>query len=140
MIGRYAQPGQFAVVQKDGMTLIERDHDTAFRRALMDGCPPQIRSKMHEALAVLPLPGAAAHSKRYFGAELDSILKRTAPLIDELDVHLLTRCHLTGFKNWLQLTGFANDYRMIKAIAAWADMVYAREAAEVAEKQRIGAA
>lgn len=131
----YAARGEFEVRQEAGVTYIETAHDQAFRKALLDGCPPQIRGKMREALAVVPLPTASAHSKRYFGAELDAILKRTAPLVDELDVLMITRLNLPGFKHWLALTNFACDYRMIKAFAAWADMVYAREAAEKAARE-----
>lgn len=127
---RYAKPGQFQVVRKDGIAWVNQQHDQAFRKALIDGCPPQVRAKMHEALAATPGPGAAGHSKRYFGAELPSILKRCGPLIDELDVFMVGRLNLSGFKDWLTVTNFGNDYRMIKAMTAWADMVYAREDAE----------
>lgn len=132
----FARPGQFAVVHENGLTHIERQHDAAFRKALIDGCPDQVRPKMREALAVIPQPGAAAHSQRYFGPELPAILVRSAPLIDEIDLLLLKSFNLPGFKDWLVLTGFGNDYRMIKAMVAWADLIYARESAEKAEAAR----
>jgi hypothetical protein len=38
---------------------------------------------------------------------------------------------LPGFKQWLDATGYGNDYRMIKAMDAWAQM-------ELAPKVRCG--
>lgn len=125
----------FPVLFQDGMTRIPRPVDDAFRHALTHGCPDQVRPKIKEALAAIPGTGAAARSRRYFGPELPALLKRVAPLIDELEVFLDTSKNMPGFKRWLELTGFANDYRMIKAMVYWADHVYDREGAEIKSKQ-----
>jgi hypothetical protein len=113
----------FATVRHgDGFVHIDAAADWAFRKALIDGCPEQIRPKMREALAVIPGKRAAAHSKRYFGKELPAILERCNALIDVLDKFNSERLNLPGFEEWLRTTGFCNDYRMIKALNTWATM------------------
>ena len=111
----------FTVFRKDGLVYVESRADAAFRKALMDGVPTSLRSKMQEALAVIPHKGTAAHCKRYFGDELPSILEQIAPLIVSLNKYLSER-GLRGFFDWLKVTGLGNDYRMVKVFKAWSEM------------------
>lgn len=104
-----------------GVNWVEASADAAFRKALMDGCPVPVRPNMQEALAATPPKNARGHSFRYFGDELPSILERVSPLIDELHWFLHHDRNLPNFKQWLQVTGYGDDYRMIKAMAAWAE-------------------
>lgn len=104
-----------------GVTWIDRASDQAYRRALMNGCPVPVRGKMQEALAQTPHAGSRAHSLRYFGKEMPAIQQQVAPLIDELHWFLHHDLNLPQFKQWLQATGYANEYRMIKAMVAWAE-------------------
>ena len=85
--------------------------------------PPVLRGKMREALAATPDKGARAHSMHYFGAELESINAMVHPLIFELNKTLTTAFNLPGLYDWLNVTNFGNDYRMIKVMKAWAEMV-----------------
>lgn len=105
-----------------GIVWVDKAKDEAFRKALLDGIPVSLRSKMKEALSVIPDKGALAHSQRYFGSELQMITGRTAPLIFELNRYLTEQLQLPGLYDWLHVTGYGNDYRMIKAFDAWAQM------------------
>jgi len=96
--------------------------DQAFRRALMDGIPPPLRGKMREALAVFPGKQAQGHSVLYFGPKLADIKNRIAPLLIELNRFLSESRNLPGLFEWLDATNYGNDYRMIKAFLAWAEM------------------
>lgn len=118
------------VVRHQGMNWIDPQSDAAFRRALIEGCPPSVRAKMKEALAATPQAGSAAHSTRYFGKELPEIQARVAPLIDELHWFLHHDKGMPDFKQWLAFTGFANEYRMIKAFVAWAEWIKPTSEAE----------
>lgn len=120
------------VVRKgDGVIWVVGKADEAFRKALMAGVPPSIRPKMHEALSVIPDAGAMAHSVRYFGPELADIKNRIAPLLINLDRFLRDRHGMPSIFDWLQATNYGSDYRMIKAFAAWAEMVNAPSLAVV---------
>ena len=100
-----------------GMTFIDRDSDERFRKALLDGVPPSLRSKMREALAVTPDPHRDyAHSCRYFGDELQTIGERIKPLSVALDRRF------PGLCDWLIMTGYTNNYKMVKVFDAWAHM------------------
>jgi len=117
------KPLPFHVKRENGVVFIDSVVDAAFRKALLDGVPPSLLPKMREALAAIPDKGSAAHSMRYFGAELAAIKERIGPLLIELN-HVLTRSfRLPGLFDWLDATGFGNDYRMIKVLAAWSDLV-----------------
>lgn len=106
----------------DGIVWVERAKDEAFRKALLDGVPPVLRGKMIEALAATPDAGSAAHSRRYFGSELAAITARTDPLLFQLNRYLTERLKLPGLYDWLNVTGYGNDYRMIKVFKAWSEM------------------
>lgn len=124
------KPLPFHVKRENGIVFVDSVVDAAFRKALMDGVPPQLRGKMQEALAAIPGKGAAAHSIRYFGNELPAIKQRIGPLLIELN-HVLTRSfRLPGLFDWLDATNFGNDYRMIKVFSAWSDMVVAEKRAK----------
>lgn len=103
-----------------GIVFVDKAHDAAFRKALMAGVPPSLRGKMQEALAATPGRGAAAHARRYFGAEADAIFADAAELAGVLSRFLNDHYRLDGLLEWLTATGFGNDYRMIKVFAEWA--------------------
>jgi|SRR5882672_1028728 len=110
------------VIQQDGLTFIDAEADARFRKALLDGVPPSLRSKMREALAVTPDPHRDfAHSQRYFGDELMTIGRRIRPLSIALDQKF------PGFSEWMILTGYTNNYKMIKVFDAWAQMKVASD-------------
>ena len=113
----------FTIRRENGVVFIDSAVDAAFRKALMDGVPPNLRSKMREALAATSDSGAMAHSIRYFGAELPEIKNQVAPLLIELNRVLSERFGLQGLFDWLDATNFGNDYRMIKVFHAWSEMV-----------------
>ena len=115
------KPLPFTVIRENGLVHVDAKVDAAFRQALMDGIPVQLRGKMREALAATPNKGAMAHSRRYFGDELPHIKNRIAPLVIELNRFLSESRGLPGLFDWLDVTNFGNDYRMIKAFAAWAE-------------------
>lgn len=105
-----------------GLVWVDKAKDEAFRKALLDGIPVSLRAKMKGALSIIPDKGALAHSQRYFGAELPMITGRTAPLIFALNRYLTEQLQLPGLYDWLNVTGYGNDYRMIKAFDAWAQL------------------
>ena len=111
----------FPVYRQNGLVYVDSRADEAFRRALLNGVPPQLRFKMKEALAEIPNKGARAHAERYFGEELPKIVDHIAPLIVELN-RFLESHHLKGLYDWLDATGLGNNYKMIKVLKAWADM------------------
>jgi hypothetical protein len=115
-------PAPFAVVRRDGIVWIDRQADAAFRKALTDGVPTVLRPKMIEALAATPDRGAMAHSIRYFGDELEQIKQHIAPLLVQLNKYLSEQMRMPGLFDWLDITNFGNDYRMIKVFKAWSEM------------------
>lgn len=104
-----------------GVTWVDAVADAKYRKALMDGCPLPVRARMREALAATPPKTARAHSLRYFGPEIDAIIAQVSPLVDELAWFLHHDKNLPDLKRWLQATGYGDDYRMIKAMVAWAE-------------------
>jgi hypothetical protein len=107
---------------KHHINLIEQGADWAFREALLRGAPESVRRELRHALSRVPQANAAAYSRQYFGEELTAILERCQPLIDELHVFMHEFLKLPGFIQWLNATGYGNDYLMIKAFAAWSEM------------------
>jgi hypothetical protein len=110
------------IVRQNGIVAIRSDVDAAFRKALLDGVPVSLRSKMVEALAATPGKEAAAHSKRYFGEELPAIVAETNQLLFFINKYLSEQLKLPGLYDWLNATNFGNDYRMIKVFKAWSEM------------------
>lgn len=119
---RKLQSQPFTIIRQNGFVHIDAKVDAAFRKALMDGVPVSLRSKMKEALAAIPDKQSAAHSRRYFGAELPAIVNRIAPLMRELNKYLSESRNLPGIYDWMLATGFSEHYAMIKAFDAWAQM------------------
>lgn len=112
----------FVAYQDKGVTWIDAIADQRFRKILLDGVPPQLRSKMQEALAATPDPRRdLAHSQRYFGVELETISSRIRPLFEAFDRQF------PGFGDWLILTGYTNEYRMVKVFNEWAQMKVVRD-------------
>lgn len=120
---RAATESPFLIIRRDGMVHIERGADEVFRRALMAGVPPSVRPKMREALAAIPDKGSMAHSVRYFGGpeKIAELKNKIAPLMIELNQFLVSQ-NIHGLYDWLDITGFGSEYRMIKAFDAWADL------------------
>ena len=125
------KPPPFHVKRENGIVFVDSAVDAAFRKALMDGVPPNLRGKMWEALAATPDRGAMAHSIRYFGDELNDIKARIAPLMIELNRMLSENYNLPGLFDWLNVTNFGNDYRMIKVFAAWSDMILSKPESKI---------
>jgi hypothetical protein len=120
------KPVPFSIKRENGIVWIDAKADAAFRQALMDGVPVNLRAKMREALAATPDKGAMAHSIRYFGSELEQIKAQIAPLMMELNRMLSESFNLPGLYDWIDATNYGNDYRMIKVFKAWSEMVLSK--------------
>lgn len=112
----------FRVKRENGIVWVDKAADAAFRKALLDGVPSNLRAKMQEALAATPDAGAMAHAKRYFGDELPAIMEQVFPLMFQLNKYLAEQLKLPGLFDWLNITNYGNDYRMIKVMKAWSEM------------------
>lgn len=112
----------FRVRREGGIVWVDKAADAAFRKALLDGVPSNLRAKMHEALAATPDAGAMAHAKRYFGDELPAIMEQVFPLMFQLNKFFSEQLKLPGLFDWLNITNYGNDYRMIKVMKAWSEM------------------
>lgn len=99
-------------------TMFRRDVDDAYRNYLLNRCPEAVRPMMREGLTNGPNPNGARHSIQYFGKDLTGILMRVGPLLDRLELEVISG----SLKGWLDGTGFSNDYRIIKAFAKWAEL------------------
>lgn len=111
------------VIHQDGMVLIRSDVDQAFRKALLDGAPPSLRPKMVDALSAQIIPNtrrAQREARRYFGKEADEIFGHAADFAEALHKYLSEQFDLVGLLDWLSVTGYGNDYRMIRVFAEWA--------------------
>jgi hypothetical protein len=113
----------FRVIQGEGVTWVSTDSDRRFRRALMDGVPVPLRAKMKRALAAIPDPKVdLTFSQGYFGDRLQDIADRSKPLVDELDRYMAANRNLPGFRQWMILTGYTNQYLMIEVFDEWSRM------------------
>lgn len=113
------------VIHDKGIVFIDRASDEWFRRMLKEGGPTQaIRAKFAAALnGRHPHADARQFSERHFGADnLKRIALHCDPLIQALDAWYEKQGH-RGFTEWLNATGFGNDYKLIIAFEAWADNV-----------------
>lgn len=118
----------FTVRYEGGLVLVDSAADAAFRKALMDGVPPQLRSKMMEALSADLQPNATRAMKaarRHFGKEADQVFALAAELAAELHRFLERQFGIQGLLDWLTVTGLGNDYRMIAVFYEWAGMAKA---------------
>lgn len=117
------KPATLTVRYENGVVLVDAAADAAFRKALMDGVPPQLRPKMLEALGAQPLPNAVRamrEARKHFGPEADEVFAAAAELAAELHRFLERNFALQGLLDWLTATGLGNDYRMIKVFYEWA--------------------
>jgi hypothetical protein len=112
----------FPVKYENGLVHISAPHDAAFRKALMAGVPPSLRSKMQIALAATPGKGAAQHARRYFADEADKVFSEAQDLAQVLHRFLAEKYQLVGLLDWLTATGYGNDYRMIRVFYEWSQM------------------
>lgn len=118
----------FSVRQQGGVILVDAKADAAFRKALMDGVPPQLRPKMMEALSAQIQPNAMRamkEARRHFGKEADEVFALAADVASELHRFLESRFGIQGLLDWLTITGLGNDYRMIKVFYEWGGMAQA---------------
>lgn len=116
------KPLPFHVKRENGLVHVDAVVDAAFRKALLDGVPSNLRPKMVEALAAIPNARTRRHSINYFGDELPAIKEQIAPLMFQLNRLLTESFRLPGLYDWLDVTGLGNDYRMIKVFKAWSEM------------------
>lgn len=115
----------FAHYNDKNIRFIERGADVAFRKALLAGVPPSLRTKMWRALAAVPNPNKdLARSQRYFGEELNEITPRVRALVRLLDGYLRDNMKLPGLSEWLRMTGYDNHYEMVKVFNEWSQMKY----------------
>lgn len=111
--------------RENGVVLVPASTDAAFRKALMDGVPPQLRGKMVAALSAQLQPNARRaqrEARRHFGKEASAIFVDASELASELHRFLRANFGLDGLLDWLDATGYGNDYRMIGVFAEWARM------------------
>lgn len=118
----------FTVRHEVGLVLVDAAADAAFRKALMDGVPPQLRGKMMEALSAQIQPNAVRamkEARRHFGKESDKVFALAADVASELHRFLERQFGIQGLLDWLTVTGLGNDYRMIKVFYEWGGMAQA---------------
>lgn len=95
---------------------VRTEADQRFRKFLTDHSPPAVSAMFRSALRDGPSPGGAGEAYQYFGAELQGILNRTAPVVIECEQHC------PGISRWLEVTGFGNTVGMIRAFETWAEL------------------
>jgi hypothetical protein len=118
----------FTVRHEGGVVLVDAAADAAFRKALMDGVPPQLRGKMMEALSAQIQPNAVRamkEARRHFGKEAIVVFAQAAEVASELHRFLESRFGIQGLLDWLTITGLGNDYRMIRVFYEWGGMAQA---------------
>ena len=130
----------FVARQANGFIGVESHKDAAFRNALLAGAPTEdVRRRLRDALINGPTGDHGKHALTYFGADkIQAIAAHVQPLTDAIDLALATKFRLHGFKDWLNLTDFGNDYRMIKAFIAWADLATKVEPREPKDAEALG--
>ena len=113
----------FVARRDKGVLGVESHIDAAFRNALLAFAPEGPRKHILEALRNGPKGDHGKHAIGYFGRDkIQSIIDQVAPLTDAIEIAFATKLGRPGFKQWLNLTDFGNDYRMIKGFIAWAEM------------------
>lgn len=120
------------VVQGQGFVQIDTVTDEWFRRMLKEGGPTnEVRAKFRAALnGRYPHADARAFSEKHFGKEnLVRIVAHVDPLIRGLEGYFQQQGR-RGLTEWLNITGFGNDYRLIEAFEAWADHVTGKQNAD----------
>lgn len=107
-------------ITREGMIAwVDRESDERFRQLLIHGAPAPIARKIFIALAETPQANAREKAEKHFGAELQSIVERTTPLITALEDYF-DSIGAHGFVEWLTLTGYGNSHTMINAFDEWA--------------------
>ena len=124
----------FVARQNQGVAGVEAHADAAFRNLLLTFAPPGPRKHFLDGLRNGPQGDHGAHARRYFGEDkIQAISEQTSALVDLVEVAFATRCDRPGFKRWLGITDFGNDYRMIKGFLAWSELKKAEDAKHAAE-------
>ena len=124
----------FVARQNQGVAGVEAHADAAFRNLLLTFAPPGPRKHFLDGLRNGPQGDHGAHARRYFGEDkIRAISEQTSALVDLVEVAFATRCGRPGFKRWLGITDFGNDYRMIKGFLAWSELKKADDAKRAAE-------
>jgi hypothetical protein len=109
-------------IKREGMIAwVDRESDERFRKLLIHGAPAPIARKIFLALAKTPQANAREEAEKHFGAELQSIVERTTPLITALEDYF-DSIGAKNFTEWLTVTGYGNSYELISAFADWAAM------------------
>ena len=113
----------FVARRGNGVRGVESNADAAFRNALLAFAPEAPRKHILEALRNGPTGDGGKHAIRYFGADkIQGIAEQVRPLTDAIEIAFATKLGRPGFKQWLNITDFGNDYRMIKGFVAWAEL------------------
>lgn len=112
----------FPCHQEGNLLHIDPGFDRRFRAALEAGAPVKVRCLMKAALSEIPMPGGLQRCQAYYGKELDAVARRALPLVHALDEYMETQLHLDGLIEWMDLTGYADDLGMLKALDAWSQL------------------
>ncbi len=109
-------------IKREGMIAwVDRESDERFRKLLIHGAPAPVARKIYLALCETPQANAREEAEKHFGAELAELVKTLTPLMDWLE-NYFDSIGAEGFVQWLNVTGYGNDVRMISAMAEWAAM------------------
>jgi len=122
-------PTPFVAKRHAGLFHVESKADARFRNYLLELAPTKaIRAHMLEGLRNGPKGDRGAHARRYFGEDgIAGISAHIDPLTQAIDLLLATRAGLPGFRDWLNISDFGNDYRILKGFIAWADTAKSQE-------------
>jgi hypothetical protein len=106
-----------------GQRGIPIDVDRKYRKGLLEAAAKAPHALWHfrNALDAGPDREGAQGAIRYFGNDLDLVLKLTAQMVDVCEVAM------PGFKKWLHVTGYGNDKTMIRGFAKWAEYQNAQQ-------------
>ena len=104
------------------MKLVRTDFDQHIRTLLVNVAPAPIRPKITAALSAGPDLGGRARVEQHFGEEYDLATSRAADLADWLDRMMTAHRKTPGLLDWLNFTGFGNDFRLIAAFYEWSQM------------------
>lgn len=96
---------------------IPADVDRRYRQGLWRAAATTKKAAcyIHRALRNGPSRQGAQETISHYGDNLNAMMHLTAPLVDTLEVAM------PGFKQWLAVTGFANDLTMFKGFVKWAE-------------------
>lgn len=104
------------------LVCVEGNQDRAFRESLLAIAPEPARKHFREAFLNGPKGDGGRHATAYFGAEkIAGIQAQIHPVCDEIEEFMARTLRFPGFNQWLTLTGWGDDYRIIKGLIAWAE-------------------